>query len=228
MIKFLQDYRTKAVPPEAFEDGQEVERSSESERYFVGLGVAAYLVDGKLYDQDYQPLTVVEVTEVVSTDRRFIDTGRGGEMLGLDAPARATTGPGNAVAFNLDPAAATGVDLQREIDLLQKESDERLRLVVIERDDLADDIFQLRGQLVEVEKARDDATARANAADTRATEAEGKLAEADGRAEAAASDLAAAVARIAELEAEASKAADTPESETAAEPAAASTAAKRK
>jgi len=99
MIEFIQDYVTKALPREAFTDGQQVERSAESELYLVRLGVAGYLVDGKLVDQDYLPITRQTVVVVATTDRRFSDAGRGGETIGLEAPQRATSGPGNEVLF---------------------------------------------------------------------------------------------------------------------------------
>lgn len=51
-IQFLQDYATKATPPEAFVLGQVVEgRDEASEGHFVNRGYAAYLVDGKLIDR---------------------------------------------------------------------------------------------------------------------------------------------------------------------------------
>lgn len=79
MIEFIQDYVTKALPPESFTDGQQVsDRSAESELYFVRLGVAGFVIDGKLVDQDYQPIIRQPVVVVATTDRRFaVDTGRG-------------------------------------------------------------------------------------------------------------------------------------------------------
>jgi len=51
-IQFLQDYTTKAKPPEAFTLGQKVEgRDEASEAHFVNRGYAAYVVDGKLVDR---------------------------------------------------------------------------------------------------------------------------------------------------------------------------------
>src|SRR5438105_3492574 len=100
MIEFIQDYVTKSLPPETFKDGERVERSPESELYLVQLGVAGYIHDGRLVDQDYQPLVRKPAVVVVTSDRRLADTGRAGEMLGLDAPQRATSGPGNAVVFS--------------------------------------------------------------------------------------------------------------------------------
>jgi len=115
MIEFIQDYVTKALPPESFTDGQQVERSAESELYFVRLGVAGYLVDGKLLDQDYLPITRQTVVVVATTDRRFSDAGRGGETIGLEAPQRATSGPGNDVLFagQSDSTTLGGVELEQ-------------------------------------------------------------------------------------------------------------------
>lgn len=108
MIEFIQDYVTKALPPESFTDGQQVsDRSTESELYFVRLGVAGFVVDGKLVDQDYQPIERKAVV-IVTTDRRFTDTaGRGGETIGLEAPQRASSGPGNDVVFSGQPDSTT-------------------------------------------------------------------------------------------------------------------------
>ncbi len=117
MIEFIQNYVTKALPPESFKDGEQVERSAESELYFVRLGVAGYLIDGKLFDQDYQPIVRQPVGIVAATaDRRFAaDTGRGGEAIGLAAPQRATSGPGNAVLLSGQPDSMTlgGVEVDQ-------------------------------------------------------------------------------------------------------------------
>jgi len=107
MIEFIQDYVTKALPPESFKDKERVERSPESELYFVRLGVAGFVVKGEVVDQDYQPIVRKTVVAVVTTDRRFTDTGRGGEVIGLDAPQRATSGPGNAVVLSGQPHSTT-------------------------------------------------------------------------------------------------------------------------
>lgn len=51
-IQFLQDYATKAIPPEVFALGQVVDgRDAASEGHFVNRGYAAYLIDGKLIDR---------------------------------------------------------------------------------------------------------------------------------------------------------------------------------
>lgn len=103
MIEFLQDYVTKSLPPETFEAGQQVARSEESESYFVRLGVAGFVVNGQLLDADFAPIAREPVAVVVTTDRRFAGGGRAGEVIGLAAPQRATSGPGNAVVFGGQP-----------------------------------------------------------------------------------------------------------------------------
>ncbi len=116
MIEFIQDYVTKALPPESFTDGQQVERSAESELYFVRLGVAGYLVDGQLVDQDYRTIVRQPVVVVATTDRRFaVDTGRGGESIGLAAPQRASSGPGNEALLSGQPDSTTlgGVEFEQ-------------------------------------------------------------------------------------------------------------------
>ena len=114
MIEFLQDYVTKALPPESFTDGEQVTRSPESELYFVRLGVAGYVIDGKLVDQDYQPIVRKVIAVIETVDRRFADTGRGGEIIGLDAPQRASSGPGNDVVFSGQPDGTTLGSLEFE------------------------------------------------------------------------------------------------------------------
>lgn len=106
MIEFLQNYETKALPPERFTAEQRVERSEESEQYFVKLGVAGFVGDdGKLLDADYRP--IVPTVAIIAVDPRAIRSGRAGEVLtGIDAPARASTGPGNAVLFGGDQQTA--------------------------------------------------------------------------------------------------------------------------
>lgn len=60
-IKFLQDYTTKAHPPEAFEFGQVVEdRDEASEAHFVNRGYAAYVKGGKLIDRFGKEVTLPE------------------------------------------------------------------------------------------------------------------------------------------------------------------------
>jgi hypothetical protein len=91
MIEFIQDYVTKALPPESFTDGQQVERSAESELYFVRLGVAGYLVDGKLLDQDYLPITRQTVVVVATTGQPDSTTLGGVEFEQLRGDLAAST-----------------------------------------------------------------------------------------------------------------------------------------
>lgn len=151
MIEFLQDYETKAIPPEVFEAGDRETRSDESELYFVKLGVAAFVTKAGLVDIDHRPITVEPVAEVVVPgERRALLTGRAGELpLGVDAPQRATTGPGNAALFGGDQqtaaAAAEFEALRGDFDRLTGEyaaleaehatSGESLTTVTTERDD---------------------------------------------------------------------------------------------
>ena len=75
-IKFLQDYSTKAHPPEHFTLGQLVkDRDEASEGHFVSRGYAAYLVNGKLIDRfgkevaDPKPEKAEKVTEAPDYER---------------------------------------------------------------------------------------------------------------------------------------------------------------
>lgn len=216
MIKFLQDYTTKSAPPEVFEADQEVTRSPESELYFVRLGVAGFLVDGAVLNEDYQPIVRQPVAIVVTTDRRFADTGRGGEVIGLDAPARASSGPGTAAVFagqpdsiglseveagqlRADLAEAIGrgeagnlriVALQEDIETLGS----NLATVTTDRDKLAGDVTALQADL---QTARTDLQAVEGLRSDNADLA-GKLQDANGALETA-------QARVAELEAAAAK-----------------------
>lgn len=97
MIEFLQDYKTQAVPPETFEAGQQVKRSEASELYFVRLGVAGFVTDAGLVNEDHRPIgsTLTSVAEVVTP--------------GLDAPQRATSGPGNAILAGGDQQITAAV-----------------------------------------------------------------------------------------------------------------------
>ncbi|KTW00445.1 hypothetical protein [Sphingomonas sanguinis] len=184
MIEFLQDYTTKAIPPESFEVGQRVDRSEDSELYFVRLGLAGYVTENGLVDEENRPIVVGKpTTEVVTPgDNRFALGGRAGELsLGLDAPQRATSGPGKILLAGGDQqtAAAEG-ELERLIFELAKAN--------AEGDDLAKELEQVRGEL---QTAQDDlklvqndlgnaqAAARAAVADKATTEA--ALATANGR-----------------------------------------------
>lgn len=75
-IKFLQDYVTKATPPEAFKLGQVVkDRGEASEERFVIRGIAAHLRDGKLFNakgeqiEDPAPTRTEKVEETPDYDR---------------------------------------------------------------------------------------------------------------------------------------------------------------
>jgi len=165
MIRFIQDYTTKSLPPEHFEKGQEVStRSAESELYFVRLGVAGYVVDGVLVDQDYHPIVETQTVVVVdSADRRFRDGGRSGEMLGLDAPQRASTGPGNAVVFgtnDVDP------DLSRvQVDQLTSDLAASLQQLDEHRTSTSEQIETLTSELTAAQGARESALSDVTAAE---------------------------------------------------------------
>jgi chaperonin cofactor prefoldin len=175
MIEFLQDYTTKSLPPEVFKDGEQVERSPESELYFVRLGVAGYLVDGKLVGEDYQPIERKTVAVIVTTDRRF-SGGRAGEVIGLDAPQRASTGPGNEVVFSGQPDSTTLSPVEAE----QLRTD--LAVSINQLDDhrtaTTAQIEELTGNLTAAQGARETALA--------------DLATAQGERDAALADLAVA------------------------------------
>lgn len=159
MLKFLQDYTTKAIPPEVFKVDQEVERSPESELYFVRLGVAGFLVDGVVLNEDYQPIVRPSVAIVAAPDRRFADTGRGGEVIGLDTPARASSGPGNAAVFagQPDSVGLTHVEAEQlRADLaaaVASNSASEARHLA-----LSGDVTALQASLSKAESARNDLT----------------------------------------------------------------------
>ncbi|WP_294353330.1 hypothetical protein [uncultured Sphingomonas sp.] len=120
MIEFLQDYQTRALPPETFKRGEQVKRSEDSEQYFVRLGVAGFVTNGGLVDQDHLPITpAAPVSQVVTPGERRASVlgGRAGELaLGLDTPQRATSGPGTAALIGGDQqTAAIASDVDRLI-----------------------------------------------------------------------------------------------------------------
>jgi len=211
MIEFLQDYTTKALPPEVFTDGQQVERSPESELYFVRLGVAGYLVDGKLVGEDYQPIERKTVAVIVTTDRRF-GGGRAGEVIGLDAPQRASTGPGNDVVFSGQPDSTTLDPV--EIEQLRSDLAASIEQLDDHRTSTTTQIEELTANLTAAQGAReaalaDLATAQADrdAAVRDRDEAVAAQTSAEARAEKAVNDYDdlrhstdADTARIAELE----------------------------
>ena len=150
MIRFIQDYTTRAIPPEHFAAGDEVTRSDASELYFVQLGVAGYVTEAGLVDQDHRQInpasSIAEV--VVPGENRSGLAGRAGElMLGLDAPQRGTSGPGNAVLAvggDQQTAAAAG-ELDRLTSALEHAGSDVLA-VTAERDRLLAELEQA-GQL---------------------------------------------------------------------------------
>ena len=195
MIEFLQDYETKAIPPEFFELGQQVKRSDDSELYFVRLGVAGYVTENGLVGEDYRPIvppsTVAEV--VTPGDRRFAMGGRAGELaLGLDAPQRATSGPGNVLLAGVaqQTAAAQG-ELERLIAELadaNAEGDDLAKASEVLKSELAaerqahtatrDELSRVQTDLGAAETGRAEAEKTLEAANQRVAELEQQLAEA--------------------------------------------------
>ncbi|QRY95411.1 hypothetical protein JT366_16820 [Sphingomonas paucimobilis] len=195
MIEFLQDYETKAIPPEVFELGQQVVRSDDSELYFVRLGVAGYVTENGLVGEDYRPIvppsTVAEV--VTPGDRRFAMGGRAGELaLGLDAPQRATSGPGNVLLAGGDQqttaaqgelerliaeladANAAGDDLAKASEALKSELAAERQAHTATRDELS----RVQTDLGAAETGRAEAEKTLEAANQRVAELEQQLAEA--------------------------------------------------
>ena len=216
MIEFLQDYTTTALPPERFSKGQQVSgRSEASELYFVGLGVAGYVVDGKLVDQNYQPIVASTPVVVVdaSADRRF-GGGRAGELLGVAAPQRASTGPGNAAVFGGD-VVGTGPsqiefeqlseDLsavrQQHDDLGKAHADEMEQMRSAHQDQLRDLNERSLSTLGDIEKDRDQQRGRAD-------RAEGELSDANTALSSLREELTATKLALDELKAAPSLAAD--------------------
>lgn len=194
MIEFLQDYVTKAAPPEVFAKGQQVTRSPESELYFVGRGLAGYVIDGQLVDQDYQPIVVAQPE---ASDAATV-MGRAGELaLGDGTPQRASSGP--QVAVTSDSLTAEQRDaLSRalaERGLLEELVRERDASIVTLNDRIADITTQLSGNADRANETIAD----------RDREIE-RLTNAAADAEKVAADLVAAQEEIARLTAELSEA----------------------
>lgn len=132
MIEFLESYTTKSIPPESFAAKQQVERSEESERYFVGRGLAAYVIDGKLFDMDHRPIVAnTVVVEVVRPgDRRGGIDARAGEVM-TGQPPRASSRPGaslfDAVGASLEgtPSVVLEAEVQRITAALGSAKSER-------------------------------------------------------------------------------------------------------
>lgn len=159
MIEFLQNYTTEALPPETFKKGEQVSRSEESERYFVGRGLAGYVVDGKLVDLDHQPIVpAVALVEIVQPgDRRLDLGGRAGEIM-TSQPPRASSGPG--VPF-VEPA----VGVEGSPPVVLEAEVERLKAALATSDELFRDMStshetekdQLRADVERLTKERDEA-----------------------------------------------------------------------
>ena len=232
MIRFIQDYTTKALPPETFKADQEVERSAESEAYFVRLGAAGYVHDGVLVDQDYKPIVLrTAVVEVVSGDRRFADGGRGGEVIGVTAPQRASTGPGNDVMFGrTDLFGEADPELHRvQMEQLSSDLAASMRQLDDHRTQASTRVDELTADLTAAQGAREEALSSLSS--TQAERDEAKTSLADLNATHAAlqtdhetlqADHEAAQSRIADLEqqiAAAARTASEEQSETTAKPA---------
>lgn len=191
MIEFLKDYQTRALPPETFKAGDQVKRSDDSELYFVRLGVAGFVTDGGLVDQDHLPVHLAPVAQAVTPgDRRVGIGGRAGELsLGLDAPQRASTGPGSdallggdqqtaAIAGEIERltaelAAANGEGDDLAMKLRQAEDAHRAELAA--HGATRDELVRIKTDLAAAENGR--AEAEAAAAELRAQVAtlEGQL-----------------------------------------------------
>lgn len=87
MIEFLIDHTTREPKPQVFEAGDRPKNmSGDTEAFYVRLGVAAFVEDGQLVGHDGQRIDA--------------DASLAREVaLTIDAPQRASTGPGNAVLF---------------------------------------------------------------------------------------------------------------------------------
>ena len=205
MIEFLQDYTTKSLPPEVFEAEQQVERSPESELYFVRLGVAGYVTDDGLVGEDYQPIVRETVAVVVTNDRRFADGGRAGEVIGLAASQRASSGPGNEVVFAGQPdslglSAVEIEQLRGDLAASIAQLDEHRDLTTRQIDELTVNLTTAQGDretaladLATAHTARDAAVADLSAAQSERDQARAELLDVGER-------LSTATGRIAELE----------------------------
>lgn len=186
MIEFLQDYQTQAKPPETFAKGERVERSEASELYFVSQGVAGFVVNDRLFDQDYNAIVPATVVLATTTAPLTALAGRGGELpLTVAAPGQATTGPGNAVMFGGDQQT---VVLGTEI--------ERLTAELAEANAEGDDAAVREGELLEQINAltaeRDSLREQVNTASQAVTDANTRADEADKLVSSLRDELAAA------------------------------------
>lgn len=214
-IRFIQDYATRAIPPEVFAAGDEVTRSDASELYFVQRGVAGYVTDAGLVDQDHRAINpasaIAEV--VVPGENRFGSAGRAGElMLGLDAPQRGTSGPGNsvlAVGGDQQTAAAAG-ELERLTVALRRSGDDVL--------EITSDRDRLRNELDHALRTGVDTTGQLDAERVRSGDLQRELESERARTQDLQEALASAESRVADLEAKAAAGAETGDGGGAAPP----------
>jgi len=168
MIEFLENYQTESLPPEVFKKGEQLTRSETSERYFVGRGLAGYVVNGKLVDADHRLIAKDTVTiEIVRRGERRTDlAARAGEIM-TGQPPRATPGPGTpfvetaagpegtppvvleAEVERLKAALQTGNDLFRDMNSSHVETADALRI----------DVDRLTGELAGAKATADTADA---------------------------------------------------------------------
>ena len=145
MIQFLTDYDTKAVPSEHFSKDQRVEREEGSELYFVRLGIAAFVVDGELVDQDHRPL--IDSGPVVVNDLR----GTVAVSLGLITPARASS----SLAVGT-PEVVLRAELER-VGIVADQAGADLLGAQAERDEARAEAERLTTALTAVEEGRTEA-----------------------------------------------------------------------
>lgn len=209
MIEFLQDYTTEALPPEHFTKGQQVTRSEDSERYFVGRGLAGYLVDGKLVDVDHRPIvTTTAAVEVVVPGDRRADLGfRAGEVM-IGQPPRASSGPGVPfVEPDVGIAGSPGVVLEAEVERLKAEllaSEEMFRDMnnshVGDKDGLRADLDRLTRELADTKAEGENAVQAREKAVVDLAEVRQQHDDLVGEHKSVREQLDAAISRIAELE----------------------------
>lgn len=208
MIEFLQDYTTEALPPEHFRKGEQVTRSEESERYFVGRGLAGYLLDGKLVDIDHRPVVTAAVAvEIVQPGDRRIDLAvRAGEIM-TGQPPRASSGPGvpfvepvtgaegsppvvlQAEVERLKAALATSDDLFRDMNNSHVEAADKLRgeieQLTTQRAQAVAEYEKLQGDHADLQGRHDTLTNDHSALSDRATADAARIAELERQLEAA-------------------------------------------
>ncbi len=126
MIEFLQDYTTEATPPEVFKLGQQVERSEASELYFVRRGLAGFVINGKLCNED---------GDTIDLTARQADPATEGQ------PPHASSGPLPSDLFTTTALASPA--LEAEVQRLTQE----LSDANAEGDDLAKELEGVRSDL---------------------------------------------------------------------------------